>query len=214
MDRYIVHLPAVRDGDLMLCHQHGIAYQRDMTITRAYDAAYFDIYRGYQGSEIARKLNEGRVAFVKERVGHDTPVLDIGIGCGDFIKARGGETYGYDVNPVAEEWLKDRGLWSHDFHLFNAFTFWDVLEHIPDPDFYFSRMSAGSHLFTSIPIFRDLTKIRESKHYRPGEHLYYYTVHGLVAWMECHGFRLLAVNDRESKAGRDCIYSFAFKRDA
>jgi len=63
------------------------------------------------------------------------------------------------------------------------------------------------------PIFPDLTAIRASKHYRPGEHLYYFTEDGLVRWMALHGFLLRERNDFETRAGRDSILSFAFLRD-
>jgi hypothetical protein len=211
MDKYIANFPAVDDGDLKLCHQQGVAYQADMTITASYDEAYFGKYVGYEGTEIASAINKGRREFVDRFVGPETDVLDIGVGSGEFIKSRQ-NTWGYDVNPIAEDWLKDWGFWQADLTKFKAFTFWDVLEHVPDPDFYFQRIASGSHVFISIPIFNDLTKIRESKHYRPGEHLVYFTVHGLVGWMECHGFLLQAISNHETDAGRDSIKSFAFKR--
>ena len=54
--------------------------------------------------------------------------------------------------------------------------------------------------------------IRDSKHYRPGEHLYYFTELGFAQWMARHGFELLEVSNFETKAGRDSILSFAFRR--
>ena len=58
----------------------------------------------------------------------------------------------------------------------------------------------------------DLNKIRESKHYRPGEHLLYWTEKGFVDWMFEKGFRFLEKRTFEIQAGREDILSFAFIR--
>jgi hypothetical protein len=212
VDKAIASLPAIEDGDLMLCPAHGVAYQRDMTQKVPYDAAYFDKYVGYEGQDIAVKINAGRVALVNHYVGAEAPVLDIGIGSGEFIKSRP-TTFGYDVNPKAIEWLKANRRWSDGFAAFDGFTFWDVLEHVEEPAVdYFRRMHSGAFLFTSVPIFRDLSRIRESRHYRPGEHLYYFTENGLIDWLGGYGFDLHEIARFETDAGRDSILSFAFRR--
>lgn len=212
MDRFICGFVAEADGDLMLCRDDGVAYQADMSASVPYDAAYFAKYVGYEGQEIARRINAGRVALVNEYVGERAVVLDVGIGSGEFIKSRP-ETFGHDVNPVAVEWLKERKLYSWGMlHAYNAYTFWDVLEHVPEPETYFNKMAGGSYLFICLPIFDDLSRIRESKHYRPNEHYYYWTKRGFVQWMALYGFELLTIRDFETMAGRENILSFAFRR--
>src|SRR3990167_7023132 len=205
MDRMIKRFDAVADDDLMLCPQRGIAYQRDMSIRVGYDAAYFDKCRGYEDQEIALAINAGRVALVDKHAGSAASVLDVGVGSGEFIKKRT-NTFGYDINPRALEWLRAEGRYSEDFSAFNAFTFWDVIEHIEIPELYFRAMPESSYLFTSLPIFADLTRIRDSKHYRPGEHLYYWTESGFVEWMALHRFELLERQEFEIAAGRDSIF--------
>lgn len=212
MDRIIAGFAAEPDGDLMLCIAEGVAWQRDMSVSAAYDETYFNKCASYEGKEIALAINTGRVALVRKHFG-DGPLLDVGIGSGEFIRERGDLTYGFDVNPKAIAWLKRRGDWSDDFEEFKAFTFWDVIEHVEEPEAYFRRMSPGSFLFTCLPIFVDLQRIRESKHYRPGEHLYYWTEKGFADWMALHRFRLLETRRFETEAGRDSILSFAFRRD-
>jgi len=212
MDKFIKTFPAIADGDLMLCPENGVAWQTDMAHRVPYDAPYFDKYVGYEGTEIARAINAGRVDLVNRHVGPAGGVLDIGIGSGEFIKRRM-NTFGFDVNPKAIEWLHWKNRWSDKFYLFQGFTFWDVLEHIEAPEHYFDRMFDRPFVFLSAPIFPDLTAIRASKHYRPGEHLYYFTEDGLVRWMALHGFLLRERDDFETRAGRDSILSFAFLRD-
>jgi len=211
MDKYV----SAFDGkpDLIVCEAHGCAYQADMTKSVAYDDAYFDKYIGYEGQDIANRINDARVRLVNRYASPLCDVLDIGIGSGEFIKSRK-RTYGFDINEKAVAWLKSQNLYSDDLTKFNAFTFWDVLEHVPEPDeTYFKYMKSGAFLFTSLPIFDDLSKIRMSKHYRPNEHYYYWTGDGFVGWMNLYGFKLLECSDEETRAGRESILSFAFRRN-
>lgn len=216
MDPLIARYDYVRDSDLRLCPPHGVAYQHDMTVTAKYDQDYFDKCRGYEGEEIANKINAGRVALVNKYIGAGGSVLDVGIGSGEFIRQRGRLTLGYDVNSIAVKWLNELGLWgggADECVVFDALTFWDVLEHMPQPSEFLSQMKTGGYVFVCLPIFTNLKRIRESKHYRPGEHLYYWTEPGFVEWMERYRYRLLEVQDFETAAGRCSIKSFAFVRD-
>ena len=209
-DRFIAEFPAIEDDDLMLCQSHGVAYQKDRAHIVNYDAHYYDKCMAYEGKPIADKINAGRVGIVAKHYGRGA-VLDTGIGSGEFIKSRP-NTYGRDVNPVAIEWLMRNDLWAHYPSEFDAFTFWDVLEHIETPDDVLRHIRPGAYLFASIPVFDDLTRIRDSRHYRPGEHLYYFEDRGFVRWMHMHGFHLLERSNFETIAGRESIATFAFQR--
>lgn len=212
MDRLIKRFNATRDKDLMVTTR-GIAYQRDMSNPTSYGEAYFMKYQGYRGTEISKAINKARVAMVRS---HAEEVLDVGIGSGEFIEAFK-RAKGFDVNPHAVKWLEEKGLYSDRFEDFNAFTFWDVIEHIREPEEYFLRINKDAKLFCCLPIFprtgRFAKEIRDSKHYRPNEHFYYWTRDGFVDWMKLYGFRLLEESDAETIAGRDSITQFAFVRD-
>lgn len=210
MDRVIASYPKTPDGDLVLCTDFGCAYQADMTVTASYDEAYFGKCRAYEDQEIAVKINDGRIALVEKHFGGG-PCLDVGVGSGEFVRKRL-LTWGTDVNPEAIRWLLQNRLYADSFEGFHAFTFWDVIEHVPEPEGYFRQIKAGGFLFTSLPIFDDLTRVRESKHYRPGEHLYYWTDLGFIWWMHRHGFDLLERQDFETRAGREAIMSYAFQK--
>jgi hypothetical protein len=211
MDSVIAAMPAITDSDLMLCPEFGVAYQADREHVVDYDEAYFDKCASYEGQQIADAINASRIALVERWYG-GARLCDVGIGSGEFIKRRP-NTFGFDVNPVAIEWLKRNDLWADRLEYFGGFTFWDVLEHVPDPALYLDCVHLHAFVFASIPVFQDLRLIRTSKHYRPGEHLTYWTERGFIDWMSAHGFLLLEVNDDETKAGRDSIASFAFKRN-
>lgn len=211
MDRFIASmLPAEDDGDLVLCRDHGVAFQKDRSNLVAYDQHYYDKCKSYEGQQIAEKINAGRIALVDKFLGGNR-IVDIGIGSGEFIRKRP-NTFGHDVNPVAIEWLKRNDLWAADLGTFAGATFWDVLEHVETPEQYLRHLGLGCYAFVSIPIIYALGAVRESKHYRPGEHLYYFTEDGFVAWMGRHGFLMAERQDFEIAAGRESIYSFAFRR--
>lgn len=210
MDRFVASFPAEVDDDLMLCEENGVAWQTDMTSRVDYGREYWDKCAGYEGSVIAEEINAARVAFVAHYFGGT--VCDIGIGSGAFVRARP-LTYGFDVNPEAIAWLKREGLFASPRDGFGAFTFWDVLEHVETPAEYLSLVQLHGWVFVSLPIFRDLREIRASRHYRPGEHLYYWTDAGFIGWMALHGFQVHEANDQETRAGRESIRSYAFKRN-
>lgn len=189
-----------------------------------YDQAYFDRYASYEGTPIADRLNAARVSFV-ERHWKGT-VVDIGVGSGAFIKTRSAfaarcltaiperRTLGFDVNPVAVEWLKSVGLFADvhagEWRSLPAVTFWDTLEHIPDFRPLIDNVVLWA--FVSIPIFVGPFHALASKHFRKDEHCWYFTEAGLVRVFDELGFDCVERNTDETAAGRDGIGSFAFRR--
>lgn len=176
---------------------------------RKYGQAYFDKYVTYEASGFALKLNRMRADLVDRYIG-DAPVVDVGIGCGSFIKVRA-NTLGYDVGQPAIDWLNERGLW---FDIENQpclhATFWDSLEHIRRCEAILSNVQY--FVFVSIPVFRSLDSIGQSRHFRPDEHWHYFTVWGFVKFMQKQGFELLEMNRMEEALGREQIGTFVFKR--
>jgi 2-polyprenyl-3-methyl-5-hydroxy-6-metoxy-1,4-benzoquinol methylase len=217
MDRLIKRFDCVRDADLRICERHGVAYQRDMRAARvAYDDSYFDRYKSYEGSTIEQALNAGRCAMLARHVEKGASVIDIGAGSGAFVRkaqAAGYQARGFDVIPKTVSQLRDADAYAEDPGLFDVVTFWDSIEHIDCPEILLREIRANALVLVAIPVFTDLRAIRDSKHYRPGEHLYYWTVEGFVNWMALYGFRLLEQSSHETDAGRESIGAFAFRRD-
>lgn len=211
LDRFLRAAPHVQDDDLCVSVDYGVAWQADRKHRINYDADYYNRCASYEGQPIADAINAGRIEFVRQHFG-TWQVLDVGIGSGEFIKRRP-NTFGFDVNPVAVEWLKRTDRWGSDLNRFGAITFWDVLEHVDVPERYFRHIGLHAYVFCSLPIFDDLTQIRASKHYRPGEHLTYWTQNGFTWWMHRHGFLQIDHQTFEIAAGREAIHSFAFKRN-
>ena len=218
MDRLIRRFDGVQDADLVLCEHRGIAYQRDMRAGRvSYDVPYLEKVMAYENTTIAKAVNAGRCALLAKHADPKCRLLDMGSGTGAFVRAARSagymESFGFEVIPNAARDLVDARLWSDNIPHFDCITFWDTLEHMEDPGTKLAAIKRGGVALISVPIFDDLRKIRESKHYRPGEHLYYWTRQGLINWAKLYDFRLLEESAHEIEAGRESIGAFAFRRD-
>lgn len=175
-----------------------------------YGKEYFEKYQKYRSNGVGETLMQVRADLVARYCGASA-VVDIGIGSGHFIDVRGGATYGYDVNPFGIRWLLDRDLWFDPFAKDpEAVTCWDSLEHMARPDLFVDRVR--KFLFVSVPIFAGLEHVLRSRHFRPDEHLWYWTRNGFVQWMQGRGFRCLEENRMECQLGREDIGTFVFVR--
>ena len=83
-------------------------------------------------------------------------------------------------------------------------------EHIDRPEIAVAK--AERWVFVSVPIFEDGDHVLRSKHFRPDEHIFYWTHDGLIKWFAQQGFKLVEYNTCESALGREGIGSYAFER--
>lgn len=140
---------------------------------------------------------------------HRTPrsgLCDIGIGGGAFVEAM--DCIGHDVNKVALEWLGSERRWNQE--PIACMTFWDSLEHIPDPRLILVKCEKFA--FISTPIFKDAEHCMHSKHLKMPEHLWYFTEWGLMRYMAEQGFSPIEKSNMEESAGREDIKSYVFAR--
>lgn len=216
MDRLVKRWDRKKDDDLAWTTR-GVAYQRDMTKERkAYDATYLANYDTYAQGPIATALNNGRCALLMRHASPEASVLDVGAASGSFIRCArswGFPAMGYDVINEANDRLASQDMYATDPALFDVVTMWDSIEHMDEPESVLGRVQTGGILLAAVPIMDDLTNIRQSKHFKPGEHLYYFTERGFIDWMALYGFRLLEVSTHETDAGRESIGAFAFCKD-
>lgn len=200
-----LHFDSLRQHELQWLPERGIGWY---PVTDApYDAAYWHRYRLMDQTEVGRKLTESRVRWV--RTFHAGQVCDIGIGGGRFVSEC--QAMGFDVNPDACAWLRDRGVWFDPYEgQVDAASFWDSLEHIHNPTPLLRNVR--SWIFISLPVFDGPEHVLRSKHYRKDEHCWYFTERGLVDFMREHGFELAGSSLMEQLAGREDIRSYAFRR--
>jgi hypothetical protein len=173
-----------------------------------YSGSYFAKYVQMDQTPMGFQLTRARCDLV-ERHYHGVDIIDIGIGGGAFCIESG--SYGYDVSQEAVDWLKERNIYRNPYeHKCAAITCWDSLEHVSDP--VQLVQCASKYVFVSMPIYQDREHCVNSKHFKPGEHLHYWTHDGLIDWFARLGFVCMETNDEETKLGREGIGSFVFKR--
>lgn len=162
-----------------------------------------------EDTKVGRHLLRNRMRMVSGLDGES--MLEIGIGAGGFVKMA--SCYGYDVNPKAVQWLKSRDRWEDiqtPVRAFDTVCFWDSLEHMMVPEL--AVMQSRRDVFMSLPIFESAEQALHSKHFKPNEHLWYFTERGIVGWMDRLGFSLVERNRDEERWGRDGIGSYHFTR--
>jgi hypothetical protein len=173
-----------------------------------YSGAYFAHYQKLDDSEMGDALTKARLELV-EKYTKASLGVDIGIGGGRYVKESWGE--GYDVSGEAVAWLKANSAYADPYlNTVPHVTCWDSLEHIPEPEKLLAQVKEW--LFVSMPIYDSMEDVLQSKHYKPGEHLHYWTLQGFVAWCTEQGFECVEINHAETELGRKGITSFAFKR--
>ena len=219
MDRIFELYDFEDDGEVSVCKDFGLAYQSVAHGLRIkYAGSYWQALLKRKGTPVAQRIMASRMSLLSRHLNRNDRILEVGVGCGEFLESVPYDSRGYDINPVGVEWLTKCGKF-HDierdpeYRQFKGWCFWDVLEHMEVPELIFRRIVEGSTVFCSVPIIRDMDKIKESKHYKPGEHLYYWTLKAFIDWMYDWGFSLLEIEAGEMYAGREQVYSFAFKKN-
>jgi len=180
-----------------------------------YDQAYFDKYVQMAKTEQGQTITAKRVELVNQF--HTGRIVDIGVGSGAFVDAHG-MAFGFDINPVAVEYLKKHdkyvpfpGLLDEKQTRFEAISMWDVLEHLRYPGKYLRW--ASRFVFLSIPIFENAENAVRSRHFRKNEHRWYFTRSSLKAFMAEYGFRCVH-EEHEPETGRESVFRFVFERTA
>lgn len=200
-----------KDNGMLWIPDIGLGYCSDVPAPDFYSDSYWDEYVRRADTPMGRQITELRCKLVLKYLA-DGPVLDVGIGCGHFIEMRGKNTLGYDINPIGVNWLRHRGIFYDPRDGFPNMTFWDALEHMSDASDIMSCCTG--YAFVNLPIFRDEAHCRESRHFKPGEHIWYFTRDGLIRWAKGLGFQLIEHNTKETEIGRQDIETFVFKRVA
>lgn len=195
-----------------------------------YDASYVEKYEAMADTPMATELNAHRVflALLAKTPfnvnAHVTNFIDIGPGDGAFMRRLSkclpeGEdlVFGFDVNPVMVERLKadnrfatpqTEGAGSYG-QRWDVMTFWDSFEHIHRPDL---TIQHANTVAMSIPIFNNREHVLASKHFRPDEHVWYFTNAGIITFMARCGFECTMKSDKETRIGREGIMSYVFRR--
>lgn len=181
----------------------------DKTVVR-YDDAYLDICAAREATEVGKLLIKDRLRLLLNHAKQSDLTVDVGVGAGGFIEASmsiGNLIYGWDVNPAVP---KSISLINPNTRAVDNVTCWDSLEHMLSPEAMLKNVRRK--VLMSIPIFDSAEHVVRSKHYKPGEHIWYFTEAGLLRWMREQGFGLIERNRDEERYGREGIGTYVFAR--
>lgn len=156
-----------------------------------------------QNSMTAEKICSIRWDFVKEV--NPKIVLDYGCGVGWFRAFRPEETE-VDTYDIAD--YPQTGIQRDKYDLI---TFWDVLEHIPNFDRIWNLLDNADYVAVTIPIKPEGVDLLKWKHFKPGEHLHYFTEENLELLFKYYGFILIKKGKPECPPRQDVV-SFLFQK--
>ena len=178
-----------------------------------YDTEYFEnMLEMYAGSGLS--INLKRWAFIGGCLNGEPIVLDYGSGCGMFGLFKPDHVIydSYDIGKIGDAPYPQTGI-RHD--RYTVICFWDVLEHVDweqAPDAYIEQiLPRTEYAAITLPIHPTGEPGEGWKHWKPGEHLTYFTTEGVIAFMDKRGFDLVKHGKPECPPRID-IESFLFRR--
>ena len=178
----------------------------------SYDSAYFEKYRYYASTDLGQALSAFREGYVTAFAG-DQSVLDYGCGYGTIVN-RNAKWWGYDIMHETKEHLGDK--YREDWQSFSAICFFDVLEHLQEPEVILNRMERGVRIFVSIPLWSGNWGNPESlarwRHWRPREHFLYCSHQGFVHLVNDWEFKIIDHNRIETSLGRRDIHTYCLEK--
>lgn len=169
--------------------------QRDLT-PRTYDDAYAQRYRDIDDEVVA--LSARRLQVLEAFVPHGV-LLDFGAGTFRFVDAAqraGWSAWGYDVILCHHSRRQSSTIANCRF---DVVTFFDSLEHLPDPTETIKALDP-QWLMISIPECHypeNEAWFMAWKHRRPGEHLWHWNRLTLTLMMDGLGYRCRMISDFE-----------------
>lgn len=200
-------LPIGWENSLIWCPEKGIGFHPQEPMSYEHD--YWEKYLVMDDTPLGDSLTKARKELVDWY--YSGAVVDVGIGGGKFVTAMGAEGFGYDVNKDAINWLVENNRFCDPYSGdVDCITCWDSLEHIPDPKALINKVKRW--VFVSLPTFENPNTIIKSKHYRPGEHIWYWSDLGIIKWFKELGFINVEKNSMETELGREAISTYVFRR--
>jgi hypothetical protein len=141
-------------------------------------------------------------------------VLDYGCGCNYLTKyaPEGTTVDSYDIGTINGKPYPQTGI-RHNYY--DLIFFNDILEHIdwennPDLDII-QTFSKTNHIAITIPICPLSKELESWKHYKPGEHLTYFTKKTIKIFFDNYNFSLIKIGMPECPPRED-IYNMLFER--
>jgi hypothetical protein len=176
-----------------------------------YDENYYYNLLKIQAST-ARDVMTKRYTFIMDNIDfrseedEQLTLLDYGCGIGAMKSfAPGGwDVDTFDIMPVPQTGIKRQR--------YDVITMYDVLEHIPDFKEVEPILKKGDYVVISVPVKPPDVPWQGYKHFKPSEHLHYFTDDLLEHMFKHMGFKLIAKGMPECPP-REYINSYIFKNE-
>lgn len=209
---------AMRGYRLTKCNRCQLVWDSNSleNVLLQYDKSYFlnDNPKGgytnyFEGMKINRKTFVDRLLKIEKRLGFKGKLLDVGAALGDCLEVAQNlgwnDACGVEVSKFAVTEARKRGVKnmqnstleesSYKHNEFDAITYQDVIEHVPDPikelKTAYKYLKKGGIIFLVTPdIGGYWHKLLKSMwyHYKSGEHIMYFSQSNLRLALEKSGF--------------------------
>jgi hypothetical protein len=165
---------------------------------------YYNMLKMYakSGEQIAKI----RWDFIGEYILPSSRILDFGSGLG-FFAAHAPEEINVDtcdVGPYVTTGIR------HD--RYDVLCLWDVLEHLPDFSCIHEHLCKVQFVAITVPMLPEGKELLTWKHFKPNEHLHYFTNHTLDALFKVYGFTRVKDGYPECPPREDII-SVVYRRE-
>lgn len=210
---------AMHGYHLTRCEKCRFVWDSNMSenVLLQYDKSYFqnDNPKGgytnyFEGMKINRKTFVDRLLKIEKKLGFKGKLLDVGAALGDCLEVAQNmgwdESHGIEVSAFAVKEARKKGvkniqnttLEKADLpkNFFDVITYQDVIEHVPDPikelKIAYKYLKKGGLIFLVTPdIGGYWHKLLKSMwyHYKPGEHIMYFSQSNLKSALELSGFK-------------------------
>jgi len=167
-----------------------------------YDINYYEKMLR-QNSKSAERISRVRWKFISPL--NPKYVLDYGSGVGWFraYRPEGVKVDTYDIGDFPQTGITQS--------FYSVVCFWDVLEHMANLSEIEGILNMTNYIALSLPVKPDSQPLRSWKHFKPGEHLHYFSEQSLDDIFEKYNFNLLLKGKPECPPRKD-ILSLVYQR--
>lgn len=169
-----------------------------------YGDDYLVLYKLRARTDVGEKIYDARWSFIEKHVQSLSAktLLDFGCGSNGFSRSANKCRCTYSYDPICQP--------DHDFlqNRIDVLTLWDSIEHMGLLETI--PLIGAEYIFVTVPIIDDVSDILQWKHYKPYEHIWYFSSKAIVKLFKKWNYRLVERCDIEAKLRSKDIASFCF----
>jgi hypothetical protein len=202
--------------------KNGVIFQVNVTENINYKREYVEnSYEKY--GELTNYISYLRYGYLIGSIGKlPYSLLDFGYGNGAFLnvcKEKISKCYGYDIGEFDVPKGTERIMKFNELYIkhFDVISFFDSLEHVEN--IYFLDKLDCDYIIISVPEYHDFSDewFKNWKHRRMNEHLWHFSVQGLINFMRSQGYVPINISNiediiRKSEYNYSNILTGVFKK--